>query len=235
LAVPTLAETKNGRKQFFAAEVFCGLNSGGFLITKEKTMDQILPSFHAIIANRSEADQRLWAEQVLDLEPAALPRRFFWQRPEDKGTYVLPLKQSFIKDARLMPGTRIMLALLTGWAGRGEPLQITQGTIAKHLRRSVRQVFRYIKEAAREGYLTYAYTKNRLGMITGLKIYLSFALLRPNLKRKPGPKPEKPARTHMADTNTLIKDSYLTDPQMGASLERLWHSIQAEAPKTPAH
>jgi hypothetical protein len=215
------------------ASTFCG----GFLRpefwrfshnTKEKTMHHIMPSFHTIVAGRSEAEQRLWAEDVLGLDPSSLPRRFFLERPADNGTYVLPVKQSFIKDARLMPGTRIMLLLLTGWGGRGEPLQTTQGTIAKHLRRSVRQVFRYIKEAAREGYLTYAYTKNRLGMITGLKIYLSFALLRPNLKRKPPAKPTKPARTPMADTNTLIKDSYLVDPQMGASLERLWKSIQAE-------
>lgn len=191
-------------------------------------MHHIMPSFHTIVAGRGEAEQRLWAEDVLGLDPATLPRRFFLERPTDNGNYVLPVKQSFIKDARLMPGTRIMLLLLTGWGGRGEPLQTTQGTIAKHLRRSVRQVFRYIKDAAREGYLTYAYTKNRLGMITGLKIYLSFSLLRPNLKRKPRAKPAIPARTHMADTNTLIKDSYLIDAKLGASLERLWNAMQSK-------
>jgi hypothetical protein len=195
-------------------------------------MHQIMPSFHAVIAGRSEEDQKLWAEQVLGLEAAALPRRFFLERPRDTGTYVLPVKQSFIKDARMMPGTRIMLMLLIGWGGRGEPVLTTQGIIAKHLKRSVRQVFRYLKDAAREGYLTYAYTKNRLGMITGLKIRLMFPLLRPNLKRKPRPTPAKPARTPMADTNTLIKDSYLIDPKMGAGLDRLWKAIQANAPSS---
>jgi hypothetical protein len=195
-------------------------------------MHHIMPSFHTIIAGRSEAEQRLWTTDVLGLNAAALPRRFFWERPADNGTYVLPMKQSFIKDARLMPGTRIMLALLTGWAGRGEPLQTTEGTIAKHLRRSVRQTYRYIQDAAREGYLRYAYTKNRVGLITGLKIYLSFPLLRPNLKRKPCPKPAKQARTLMADTNTLIKDSYLLDEQLGAGLDRLWKAIQSE-PRPP--
>jgi hypothetical protein len=181
------------------------------------------------VAGRSEADQRLWAEGVLGLDTAALPRRYFWERPKDNGAYVLPVKQSFIKDARLMPGTRIMLALLTGWAGTGRPLETTEGTIDRHLHRSVRQVFRYLQDAVREGYLRYAYTKNRMGLITGLKIYLSFPLLRPDLKRKPRSKPANPARTPMADTNTLIKDSYLVDPELGASLDRLRQAIESQA------
>jgi hypothetical protein len=66
-------------------------------------------------------------------------------------------------------------------------------------------------------------------MITGLKIYLSFSLLRPALKRKVRAKPAKPARTLTSDTNTLIKDSYLLDERLGAGLERLWKAIQSEA------
>jgi hypothetical protein len=183
----------------------------------------------SLVAGRSAAEQRLWSEQVLGLDIAALPRRYFFERPKDNGAYVLPIRQSFIKDARLMPGTRCMLALLTGWAGRGEPLQTTEGTIAKHLRRSVRQVFRYLQDAAREGYLRYAYTKNRMGMITGLKIYLSFPLLRPDLKRKPRSAPANPARTLPSDTNTLIKDSYLIDPELGARLDSLRQAIEVSA------
>src|SRR4029077_7364588 len=99
----------------------------------------------------------------------------------------------------LMPGTRIMLALLTGWAGKGGTLPLTERAIAKHLQRSVRQVFRYLQDAAREGYLRYAYTKSRMGMITGLKIYLSFPLLRP--RPKPQGKIINSARTHPSDTN----------------------------------
>jgi hypothetical protein len=182
---------------------------------------------NSLVAGRPEADQRLWAEEVLGLDAAALPRRYFWERPKESGSYVLPIRQSFVRDARMMPGTRIMLTLLTGWAGRGEPLQTTEGTIAKHLRRSVRQVYRYLQDAVREGYLRYAYTKNRMGMITGLKIYLSFSLLRPDLKRKPRAKPAIPERTLMADTNTLIKDSYLLDPELGAALDRLRQAIEA--------
>jgi hypothetical protein len=183
----------------------------------------------SLVAGRSVAEQRLWAEQVMGLDTSTLPRRYFFERPKDNGSYVLPIKQSFIKDARLMPGTRCMLALLTGWAGRGEPLLTTQGTIAKHLRRSVRQVFRYLRDAAREGYLRYAYTKNRMGMITGLKIYLSFPLLRPDLKRKPLSAPANPARTLPSDTNTLIKDSYLIDPELGARLDSLRQAMEVSA------
>jgi hypothetical protein len=212
----------------------CGLKTGGFSHNKEKTVDTLLSILpHRLIADRPETDQLLWARDVLGWDTDALPRRYFYQRAPDKGAYVLPLKQSFIKDGRLMPGTRIMLALLVGWAGTGRPLETTQPTLAKHLQRSVRQVFRYLKDAAREGYLSYAYTKNRLGMITGLKIYLSFPLMRPNLKRKPRPKPAKPARTHTADTNTLIKDSYLIDEKLGSGLEKLWNAIRAETPPDP--
>ena len=196
-------------------------------------MEQIFSRFAASISIRPAADQRLWAKDVLGWDTAALPRRYFLERPEDNGAYVLPLRQSFVRDARLMPGTRTMLALLTGWAGTGRPLETTEGTIGEHLCRSVRQVFRYLQDAAREGYLRYAYTKNRLGMITGLKIYLSFSLLRPELKRKPHQTPAKPARTLMADTNTLIKDSYLIDEKLGASLDRLWNAVQSDARKTP--
>lgn len=32
----------------------------------------------------------------------------------------------------------------------------------------------------------------------------------------------------MADTNTLIKDSYLMDPKLGARLESLWSAIQSK-------
>ena len=188
---------------------------------------------NGFIAARPEADQRLWAEEVLGLDADALPCRYFWERPKDNGSYVLPIKQSFVKDARLMPGTRIMLTLLTGWAGTGRPLETTEGTIAKHLHRSVRQVFRYLQDAVREGYLRYAYTKNRMGLITGLKIYLSFPLLRPDLKRKPRIKRTNPARTLTSDTNTLIKDSYLIDEKLGASLDRLWNAVQSDARKTP--
>jgi hypothetical protein len=169
---------------------------------------------------RQSADDQRMAYAAFGIDTAALPRRYFFERPEDNGAFVLPLKQSFVKDARLCPGTRCMLALLTGWAGTGQALRVTQGTIAKHLRRSVRQVFRYLKDAAREGYLRYGYTKNRLGMITGLQIYLCFDRIRPNLKKRRAGG-GKPARTLMADTNTSIKDSIYSDPEIETRLERL--------------
>ena len=136
------------------------------------------------------------------------PARKFTQRPEDNGSFILPLKQSFMKNARLMPGTRCMIALLVGWAGKGRDLSITQATLAKHLGRSVRQVYRYLKDAAEEGYLTYNYTKNRIGMITGIKIFLSFSLLRPSLKKR-----KTSARTHVSDTNTFLKDNNIIKPK----------------------
>ena len=71
-----------------------------------------------------------------------------------------------------------------------------------------------------------------MGLITGLKIYLTLPLLRPDLKRKPRARPANPARTLTSDTNTLIKASYLLDPELGASLDRLRQAIEAWSAKT---
>ncbi|SEB79477.1 hypothetical protein SAMN05192540_1563 [Maribacter dokdonensis] len=140
------------------------------------------------------------------------PQRKFTKKPDDNGSYILPLKQSFMKDVRLMPGTRCMISLLVGWAGQGRDLNLTQGTIAKHIGRSVRQVYRYLKDAAEEGYLTYNYTKNRIGMITGIKVFLSFDLLRPTIKKR-----KFQARTQGANTNTylnkIIKKEEMSKPE----------------------
>ncbi len=147
---------------------------------------------------------------------ADLPQRCFLQAPTDTGTFILPMKQSFMKDPRLMPGTKCMLALLVGWAGKGRALELTQARIAKHIGRSVRQVYRYLKDAVREGYLTYNYTKNRLGMITGLKVFLSFDLLRHTFKKR-----KNQARTHVSDTNPFHKDLYKKDMEIESKLESL--------------
>ncbi|SAL84904.1 hypothetical protein AWB68_07488 [Caballeronia choica] len=140
-------------------------------------------------ANYSPADQRLALTSILP-EATTWPQRCFARRPEDKGTFVLPVKQTLIKNARLMPGTRCMLMLLAGWAGkaydnRRDPddkdtrvvaarsISTTRGIIGKHLGRSARQVARYLNDAKREGLLEWSYVVNRLtGMITGLKITL---------------------------------------------------------------
>jgi hypothetical protein len=164
-------------------------------VIRMQTLSQPLPGIFSHLPSALKAQLYAGAGQ------GAFPRRILAPRPEDNGSFILPLKQSFVKDARLMPGTRCMLALLAGWAGQGRTIEQTEGIIARHLGRSVRQVYRYLQDASREGYLRYAYTKNRAGMITGLKIWLRFELLRPAQKQTRSPKPQTPARTHRADTN----------------------------------
>lgn len=145
-----------------------------------------------------------------------MPTRYFLQRPVDTGNFILPLKQSFMKDARLMPGTRCMLALLAGWAGQGGALLLTEGTIGKHIGRSVRQVYRYLQDAAREGYLRYSYTKNNLGMITGLRIWLTFNLIRSLAPPITNTGLQKPARTH----TSYIKKTDINNPSKDVDLSR---------------
>lgn len=119
-----------------------------------------------------------------------LPRKSL-ECPPDQGRFIRPLKQCFVRNPRLMPMTRITLSLLAGWAGHGGSLQTTIGIIARHLGRSRRQVFRYLRDAAEEGYLFYSKTKDRIGRYTGISIRLNFAAIR---HEKQSPRP-KPART----------------------------------------
>ena len=143
------------------------------------------------------------------------PRRKRLMRPASSGKFVLPLRQSLIMDARLMPGTLRMLALLAGWAGHGAPLDTNLSVIGKHLGRSARQVQRYLKDAAEEGYLYVRQRVNRLGYVIGLRIHLCRAAIyapkkvhasgeagRQGVECRSGRR--KPATTDQADTNENI-------------------------------
>ncbi len=134
-----------------------------------------------------------------------LPKRKSLDAPIDNHTFVKPIKQCFIKNPRLMPMTRIMLTLLVGWAGQGGSIKTTVGIIAKHLGRSRRQVFRYLKDAVEEGYLTYSRTKDRIGLYTGISVWLNFPAIRftkfKAKTKKPADKHRKPAVTYTSDTN----------------------------------
>ena len=133
-----------------------------------------------ILATRSDTSpsQFTWlTAYCADPDLAGRPRRKTLRRPEPSDTFVLPLRQSFLKDPRLMPGTTRMLCLLAGWYGRGGPLHTTLGVIARHLGRSTRQVQRYLQDAVEEGYLYYTKRADRLGYVIGLKIGLNIAAL----------------------------------------------------------
>lgn len=131
--------------------------------------------------------------------------------PTDSGTFVKPVKQCFIKNSRLMPMTRLMLTLLSGWSGDGSPISTTIGIIAKHLDKSRRQVIRYLKDAIEEGYLYYSRTKCRRGLYTGIKIRLNLGAIRHYYKNKLTNKraesPRIPDVTPKADTKY---NSYLS-------------------------
>lgn len=125
-------------------------------------------------------------------------RRAVAFEPQDDGRFILPMKQSFMMNGRLMPSTKCMLALLAGFTGHGQSIRITQGRLAKHVGKSVRQVQRMLKDAVREGYLTYNYTKDRMGYITGIQIFLKTARI---FKKKTPPAQQNKATTYTAHTN----------------------------------
>lgn len=132
------------------------------------------------------------------------PRRKGMDVPIDKNTFVKPIKQCFVKNPRLMPMTRLMLTLISGWAGNGGAIKTTTGIIAKHIRRCRRQVFRYLKDAVEEGYLSYSRTKDCAGRYTGIRIWLNFPAIRFTTSRKQkkhGKPAEKLAMTLKSETN----------------------------------
>lgn len=138
---------------------------------------------------------------------AKAPTRKSLECPPDRGTFVKPLKQSFVRNPRLMPMTRIMLTLLVGWAGHGGSIKTTLGIIAKHLGKSRRQLFRYLKDAAEEGYLYWTKTKDRIGRYTGICVRLNFGAIRyekasraKNARPKPAEHLDVPSES---DTKTI--------------------------------
>jgi len=121
--------------------------------------------------------------------------------------------------------------MLAGWAGHGYALETTQGIVARHIGKSVRTVQRMLLDAWREGYLTYAYTKNRMGMITGIRVFLRLPRI---LKEK---KPVVSARkrrnqgaTFVSDTNRNIDIKRERDPEIMARLERFARSAGLTIP-----
>lgn len=150
------------------------------------------------------------------------PQRKSLNAPQDDGSFVRPFKQSVVKNPRLMPGTRIVLMLLAGWAGHGGPIETTLGIIGKHVSRSARQVQRYLKDAMEEGYLRTSYVKDRIGRIIGLRVHLA----RVAIFHNPGParKAADPVATTSVSTNKRTKS--ITNCWEG------WLSAQAASRRT---
>ena len=148
------------------------------------------------------------------LEDTNRPKRKSLEVPTDHNTFIKPLKQSFVKNPRMMPMTRVMLSLLSGWAGDGKALETTTGIIAKHLGRCRRQVFRYLKDAMEEGYLSYTRTKDRIGRYTGLRIWLNFPAIRYSNTRKKPKTAKKLAMTLKSETNKKLIYNRNTDEEM---------------------
>lgn len=155
------------------------------------------------------------------------PLRKSMVAPSDNGSFCKPIKQSFIRNPRLSPMTRILLTMLSGWAGSGEPITTTTGILGKHISRSRRTVYNLLQDAVEEGYLTYVRTKCRLGKYTGIKIYLNFAAIRFTQFTKKKKTQENRHLSHgkfPAETNTkqlLSKNNTQHDTQLWDRLARL--------------
>ncbi len=209
--------------QAFLATIFFCLFSGGFSSSTEGENNM----FHAL--STTLRSMPMVAPPVF--KPGQ-PRRKTLTRIQDNCTFVLPLKQSFIKDARIMPGTMRMLALIAGWSGRQDKsvIETTQSILGKHLDRSVRQVYRYLQDAMEEGYLLYSYTKNRWGYITGIKIWLNSLAIRKKTSAKKRKNGGNQARTQMSDTNEKLLLNRERDSDLWERLEQLANTAGFQMP-----
>jgi len=165
------------------------------------------------------------AYKVYDQTPEInfAPKRKSMDTPYDDGSFIKPLKQSFVKNPRLMPMTRLMLSLLSGWNGKGQGgIETTTGTIAKHLNRSSRMVFNYLKDAMEEGYLSYTRRKDRMGYYIGIKIILNFGAIRRSFnKRKTEPKTaENRDRNYTSEINYNLLNTKEPDTKIMDALAR---------------
>lgn len=169
---------------------------------------------------------------MAEIDPSK-PKRKSLVAPDDRGTFVKPIKQSFVKNPRLMPMSKIMLTLLAGWAGQGTAIKTTIGIIGKHLSRCRRQVFRYLQDAMEEGYLTYTRTKDRIGRYTGIKIRLNFgAIIFSHRKKRSSLKASTPRNsaeildvTHTSETNNKYILNTKQDNELWAKLTQLAHNL----------
>ena len=137
------------------------------------------------------------------------PKRKSFVLTQSNNAFVKPVKQDFVRNARLMPGTRCMVLMLMGWAGQEQALETTIGIIANKLGRSRRQVQRYLRDAIEEGILFYSRTKDRMGYYTGIKVHLNFMALKPSYTK---PKSQE-RRDVTLEANTNKKPIYTDNEQ----------------------
>lgn len=154
------------------------------------------------------------------------PRRKSMQCPDDNGTFVKPLKQSFIRNPRLMPMTRMMLALLAGWDGKGQgAIRTTTGILAKQLGRSNRMVFNYLQDAMEEGYLIYSRIKDRMGYYIGIKITLNSMAIRKEYKPKKPQSEQEMAEARDRKYSSEIKPNYINKKEIKVMDEEIYATM----------
>lgn len=138
------------------------------------------------------------------------PKRKQLEAPQDDGTFILPMKQSFMKNPRLGHGVKIMLSILLGLGGNECVIKITTGTLGSMMNRSRRTIYSYIQEGVSEGYLTYSKLKSKIGYYIGLKIYLNYKAIRKS----------KPIKKEVKQPTTLPKTAETSDVQFSSEINR---------------
>jgi hypothetical protein len=194
------------RTQAFFAAVLCGLNSGGFLITKEKTMhmhidrrpppieevvqrmkaridrDKLRTDIETIPPHENCRECRARRERSLKhchLPAQEKPRQ---PRPHDTGAYVPEMAACLDNDLNLTDGARRCARKIAEYIYRrnreDRHAEITVSYLMKALGRCRRTVQRYLRQLEREGYIEVSVVPSeRTRMCFGLVIRLLNPLL----------------------------------------------------------
>lgn len=143
-------------------------------------------------------------KRLVPTQAPSKPQRFYKQTPPSNGAYTPTLKQDFLRNPRLSSGVKVMLSLLVGLDAQENNEITTIGAISKYIGVSYSTAQRYLKEAVELGYLFYSRTKCRMGLYTGIKLYLSFSYIKHKYDPKNGRNSD---RSDMNDTkgNSIIK------------------------------
>lgn len=160
------------------------------------------------------------------------PQRYWQPEPAPTGRYVKWLSMDPVEDPRLGHGAVRLLQVIRSLAGRTTWLGTTQAALGRRLRRSARQIRRYLRELERFGYLRIQKHVGRSGLIVGLFVYLTQRVL-PRFKDLRRPKPMFSDRTNPTDIKVETarrreEGTYASLPEpLARALIRLGESLEA--------
>jgi len=236
---------------------FCGLNSGGFLITKEKTMHQpteaevaqeMLARLKARMARdgirihkipspaslpTKNEDRRQRSLRSCHLPAEVEPRRAL---PRDTGAYVPEMAARIEDDPNLTDGARRCARKIMEYVYRknrdGREAEITVSYLVKALGRCSRSVQRYLRLLEAGGYISVEVVYARTRMCAGLLVEV-LAPLFPRHRRQKWPQKLTKSDTTRESQNNRLRYKYSRESWALRCMDGVFRSYMKTLPPPP--